>query len=116
MIPAIILRWPDSKLNPNSHCHWSVKAKAAKAYRKDAGWLAVTSKVKVDREGSIHLKITFLPPSNRKYDLDNLLARIKSGLDGVADGLGVNDNRFALTIERGVVCPPGWVRIEVIET
>lgn len=74
----------------------------------------MASKTKFDREGSIHLKITFLPPSRRHFDLDGLLSRIKSGLDGVADGLGVDDNRFALTIDRGNVCPPGWVRIEVV--
>ena len=111
----IILAWPSPKLSPNTRCHWSVKAKAAKAYRKEAGWLTVTSKTKVDMEGSINLKITFLPPTRRHFDLDGLLSRIKSGLDGVADGLGVDDNRFALTIERGNVCPPGWVRIEVIK-
>lgn len=112
----IILRWPPKELSPNSRNHWSVKAKAAKAYRKEAGWLTVTSKTKYSGDGAIHLKITFLPPSRRHFDLDGLLSRIKAGLDGVADGLGVDDNRFALTIERGNVCPPGWVRIEVVET
>lgn len=111
----IILPWPPRELSPNARCHWAVKAKDVKAYRKDAGWITVTSKVRVDGDGPIHLKITFLPPSKRRFDLDGLLSRIKSGLDGVADGLAVDDNRFALTIERGNVCPPGWVRIEVVE-
>lgn len=110
----IILPWPSAALSPNSRVHWSVKAKATKAYRKDAGWLTCISKTRFNHEGPIHLKITFLPPTKRRYDLDGLLSRIKAGLDGVADGLGVDDNRFALTIERGNVCPPGWVRIEVM--
>ena len=112
----IILPWPDNALSPNSRVHWAVKAKAAKSYRKEAGWLTVTSKDGVDSEGLIHLKITFLPPSKRKYDLDNLLARIKSGIDGVADGFGVDDSRFKYTIEIGKVVPPGWVRVEVVRS
>lgn len=113
---AIVLSWPPTELNPNSRCHWAVKAKAVKAYRKDAGWATCASKAWANSAGPIHLKITFLLPSKRRYDLDNLLARIKSGLDGIADGLAVDDSRFTLTIEKGKVVSPGWVRVEILET
>ena len=51
-------------------------------------------------EGPIHLDIEFVPPNKRAHDLDNCLAAIKAGLDGVADAWGVNDKRFALTIHK----------------
>jgi len=41
----------------------------------------------------------FYPPSKRHYDLDNLLASMKAGLDGMADALGVDDNIFRPSIE-----------------
>lgn len=36
----------------------------------------------------------------RAYDLDNALARMKAGLDGLADVLGVDDSRWSLSIAR----------------
>jgi crossover junction endodeoxyribonuclease RusA len=51
-------------------------------------------------EGPIHLDIEFVPPNKRAHDLDNCLAAIKAGLDGVADAWGVNDQRFTLTIHK----------------
>jgi crossover junction endodeoxyribonuclease RusA len=50
------------------------------------------------KEGPIHLDIEFMPPNKRAHDLDNCLAAMKAGLDGIADAWGVNDQRFTLTI------------------
>lgn len=51
-------------------------------------------------EGPIELDIEFVPPNRRAHDLDNCLASLKSGLDGVADAWKVNDKRFKLTIHK----------------
>ena len=51
-------------------------------------------------EGALHLTITFYPPTRRAFDLDNALARIKAGLDGLADVLGVDDKHWSLTIRK----------------
>ena len=43
------------------------------------------------------------PPSltgEPAHDLDNCLARMKSGLDGLADVLGVDDKHWTLTISK----------------
>lgn len=40
----------------------------------------------------------FLPPDRRRRDMDNLLASCKGLLDGIADALGVDDSRFAITL------------------
>ena len=63
---------------------------------------------------TLHLTLTFYAPTRRAFDLDNALARIKSGLDGLADVLGVDDSRWALTIKKGDTVG-GFVRVEVME-
>ena len=95
---SVILPWPPRELSPNSRTHWAKKAKAAKAYRLDCFYLAKEAKVTAPKEGPINLHIEFVPPDRRPRDLDNMLASIKSGLDGLAEALGVNDKRFTLTL------------------
>ncbi len=45
-------------------------------------------------DGDIHLWIDFYPPDRRHRDDDNMIAAFKSGRDGLADALKVNDKRF----------------------
>jgi crossover junction endodeoxyribonuclease RusA len=63
---------------------------------------------------ALHLTLTFYAPTRRAFDLDNALARIKSGLDGLADVLGVDDSRWSLTIKKGDKVG-GFVRVEVAQ-
>ena len=106
------LPWPPTALSPNSRTHWATLAKAKKRYR---ACCAITAKsqggAKVDAE-TLHLTLTFYAPTKRAFDLDNALARIKSGLDGLADVLGVDDSRWSLTIRKGDTVG-GFVRVEV---
>lgn len=90
--------WFPKELSPNSRSHWAVIAKHKKAYRIE--WWAIGQEAKAIplRDGKVHLSIDFYPPSKRHYDLDNCLASIKSGLDGLADALQVDDKRFTLTV------------------
>ena len=60
----------------------------------------------------LHLTITFVPPTRRAFDLDNALARIKSGLDGLADVLKVDDKHWSLTIRKGETVG-GFVEIQI---
>ena len=57
---------------------------------------AKKSGFRVDPDHAVRLAIEFIPPNRRNYDRDNLVAWIKSGLDGMADALGVNDRMFRL--------------------
>ena len=41
--------------------------------------------------------MVFYRPSKRHFDEDNLVARMKSGLDGIADALKIDDKYFKLT-------------------
>lgn len=99
---TIALPWPPKELSPNARKHWRGLAKAKKAYRDACrvetllqcrpGYLRLPER--------IHLTMDFVPPDRRKRDRDNLVAAMKSGLDGVADALGINDERFAVLTVR----------------
>ena len=101
----LTLPWPLKALSPNARVHWAVRSKAAKQYRaacymltKQAGW------TKPESEGRLHLWIDFYPPDKRHRDDDNLTASFKSGRDGIAEALGIDDKRF--------VCHP-WIKDEI---
>lgn len=36
---------------------------------------------------------------SHKMDWDNIVASLKSGLDGIADALGIDDSRFRLAMD-----------------
>ena len=91
----VILPWPPKELSPNSTLHWSKKAQKKKEYRTACWALSLEAGLKaLEGDGKIELDITFCPPDKRHRDADNMVASIKSGLDGVADALKVNDKRF----------------------
>jgi crossover junction endodeoxyribonuclease RusA len=111
-ICSVTLPWPSTALSPNTPGHWSALARAKKAYRADCAWHAKAqgmTRIEADR---LHVHLTFHKPTRRAMDLDNLLARMKSGLDGLADVLGVDDSRWTLSLE---VAPTvgGMVVVEV---
>lgn len=104
-VMAVTLPWPPKILSPNARAHWAAKAKAAKAYRAECAWLTKAAGLHVDWDGTVHLWITFLAPDRRHRDDDNLIAAFKSGRDGMADALGIDDKRFRVQ---------PWVSDEVV--
>ena len=95
MINKVILPWPPKELSPNATLHWAKKSKKKKEYRTACWALALEAKLKApEGDGKIEMEVTFCPPDKRHRDADNMVAAIKSGLDGVADALKVNDRRF----------------------
>lgn len=103
------LPWPPRELSPNARKHWSVVAKYKKQYRQLCWAMLKQSKVK---PANLVVSLTFYRPSKRHMDLDNCLAMMKSGLDGVADALGVNDRHFKLTVTMAEETG-GYVRMEL---
>ena len=114
MALTVMLPWPPKELSPNARQHWTVLAKAKKAYRAACAWTAKEQGAGRIEADKLHLSLVFYPPSRRAYDLDNALARMKSGLDGLADVLGVDDKRWSLTISKSDEVG-GLVRVEVCD-
>ena len=108
----LILPWPPKELSPNRRQHWAVTARAKKAYRLSCAWQAKAQGARKIDAKTLHLALTFYPPTRRAFDLDNLLARMKAGLDGLADVLGVDDSRWTLTIAKAEDIG-GMVRVEI---
>ena len=86
---------PDRRLSPNARSHWAIKARMVKAARGAARVeaLRVLDGRPAPRWGRATLQpAVFLGPKNRQPDPDNLLASLKSYIDGLADaGIVAND-------------------------
>lgn len=106
--------WPDKRLSPNARHDRRAVAGVRKVQRSTA-WALTKQAVQRFTTPQMfrHLNITFFPPDNRRRDLDNMLASIKSALDGVADALGVDDAEWSLTIQKGEVRKGGAVEIQL---
>lgn len=106
---------PGPALNPNTHVHWRVKAKAAAEARRTvwgavmhAGWPRTPALTKK------RLVVTLV--KRQLLDPDNAVAVCKSLIDGVVDtGVVVDDSLEYLEVvvnqERGKPC----TRIELLE-
>jgi hypothetical protein len=106
MAYEIVLPWPSRDLHPNARVHWAKRSKAAKVARADGhmaakacGWHLIPW-----AEGRLHVWIDAYPADKRRRDADGLLSSLKPWLDGIADGMGVDDARFV---------PHPWVKDEV---
>jgi len=108
--------WPDKRLSPNARIHRMQRAGLVAAYRKACAWECVAAGLGKLRGNPLHVSITFHPPDHRRRDLDNMLASIKPGLDGLADVLGVDDSLWTLTIQRADPVKGGAVKIAIKET
>lgn len=111
---VIVLPWPPKELSPNARVHWAKKSKAAKQYRAECFLLTKKAGIAAPLADEILFALDFVPPDRRKRDDDNLLASCKALRDGVADALGIDDNRFItqLRISRETV-KGGEVRVRI---
>lgn len=119
----IRLPWFPSILSPNARSHWAKKDKARSQYNHSAFYVtkALPPELRAKAQHAakiqgkkIPLKITFYPPTKARRDIDNCLASIKAGLDGIASALGVDDIIFRpLLIDMGEPVKEGKVLIEL---
>lgn len=110
----ITLPWPPRELSPNSRVHWATRARCATRVRQHAYWTAraIAGDASLP-DGPIPVALEFRPPNLRRRDWDNLLASMKSGLDGISQALGVDDHRFQLRMEVGEPVQSGVVIVTV---
>ncbi len=110
----LTLPWPPSELSPNQRQHWAKLAKAKSCYRETCRLTAMSQGARRIDAQRLHIGLEFVPPNRRRFDLDNLLARMKAGLDGIADVLGVDDSRWLITLVRSEEpVAPGFVLVTV---
>lgn len=112
--------WPDRRLSPNSRAHWRARQAPKKALRQEAHWAALAAdgydaviETYRDNDKPIPILFTFCPPDRRPRDMDNIIASLKAGCDGLADAIQCDDRRFVPTFKWGEVVKPGKVVIEL---
>ena len=109
----ITLVWPPASLSGHAKGSWKPHAALVRKHRSWAA--AATRAAKVPAQpasGDIPIHIIFTPP-DRRGDRTNYPNRIKAGLDGIAEALGVNDRRFAPSYEFRDPKKPGKVEVVV---
>jgi len=114
---------PLVEYSPNWRGRWSDKYKAGKVYHDAVFYCCVDARNRGYREGlsfplakaKLNLTVVFAEP--RLRDEDNLITRLKPGLDAVVDsGLILDDDVEHLEIgEVGVVVDPERAPLTVIE-
>jgi crossover junction endodeoxyribonuclease RusA len=111
----IRLPWPPTKSSPNgSQGDFYGKASAGKSYKKQCAVECMAQGVRPILAGSVSVEVTFHPPTARAYDLDNMLARCKRGLDAVAEAIRVDDADWqAVDLRRGEKVKGGAVLVHV---
>jgi crossover junction endodeoxyribonuclease RusA len=64
-------------------------------------------------QASLRVHMAFCAPDRIRRDMDNMIAAMKAGLDGISDAIGVDDHLWVLTVERGPIMKPGIVRVTI---
>lgn len=90
----VVLPWPTRGLSPNDRLHWSKKASIAKKYKEACFVLTKQAGLVVPESPMIAMWLDFYPPDRRERDDDNIISAFKSGRDGLALALGIDDKRL----------------------
>jgi crossover junction endodeoxyribonuclease RusA len=105
--------YPPRQLSPNTGVHHMTRHRFKKAMKSTAFW---ETRIALGRDkfehdgGDIPVRITWHPVQGKVApDADNAIATCKAHLDGIAQGLGVDDRHFRPSIEIGEPVPGGRV-------
>lgn len=90
----VVLPYPPKQLNPNQKMHWAAKAKVASRYKEACKILTRTALGAMRFDKMPKMAVEFYPPDYRIRDDDNAIAAFKSGRDGVAEAMGVDDRHW----------------------
>lgn len=113
-VTEIHLPWPPSVLSPNGSVgHWTKRSLPKAQYRRQCAWVAKKYNLKLDPV-NIPISIVFYPPDKRRRDLDNLLASIKGGIDGICEVWNIDDKFFRpITIDFGESVKDGKIILTI---
>ncbi len=112
---SFTLPYPDPVLSPNSSKrHWRYKQAAKELSRSNGYYLSFRQAGAFDGIEELQMKIVFFPPTAIRRDLDNAFSSMKSAIDGLCKGLGIDDAQIRRTeLEWGPVTSGGQVNIEL---
>jgi crossover junction endodeoxyribonuclease RusA len=86
------LPYPDPALSPNSpKRHWRSKQPAKETAREESFLYARPYVGMFTNADLLQMSLTFHPPNKKRRDLDNAYASMKSTLDGMCQGLEIDD-------------------------
>jgi crossover junction endodeoxyribonuclease RusA len=111
MALTVTLPWFPRELSPNRKVHWAAKARAVKAY-KMLVWSALRFEL-IPCLINPNIKIEFYPPTRHRYDLDNMLAAFKSGIDGISQAIAIDDSKFTISISKHEPVLNGKIIVEI---
>lgn len=111
----LMLPWPDKVLNPNQRRHWAVKKDAKIAARGMAYSIAYNIGIKLDPGKYYQVDLMFCPPNSQIRDMDNMVASMKSALDGMCRALGIDDRMIRPVPDWGPVVEGGKVEVTITE-
>lgn len=106
----IELPFPPATLSGHNNGNPYRKAGIISKHRDWARAATLAAKQAIPAEGDIQLHIHFVPP-DRRGDRTNYWNRCKPYIDGIADGLSVNDSRFLPSMSFADPEKPGRVEI-----
>lgn len=110
----ITFPWFLKELKPNWSGHYMQKAKAKSIYRSECERITLKEleHQDVDKECK-EIHFTFYKPNKRHMDADNMLASMKSGIDGMCDALKINDKQFKRIVINVAEEIGGYVEVEI---
>ncbi len=108
----IELSFPPASLSGHNTGHWRSKSPVVAQHREWAKKATLAANLDVPAEGDIRIIMAFYPP-DRRGDRINFPIRAKPLFDGIADALGVNDNRFLPRYIFGEPVKGGRVVVEI---
>jgi len=111
----LTLPYPDTVLSPNSpKRHWRAKQPAKETARSHAYYLAKACRISFAQDDVFRMVLTISPPNKQRRDLDNVFSSMKSAIDGVCSGLGIDDSQIRqVVLEWGSVSSAARSYLEV---
>lgn len=113
---CVVVPWPHRYLSPNSRVNWKAKCQISRRARKVGSLLAKEifgcGFKASPQDKRICVKLITHAYDRRQRDEDNIIASLKPWLDGIADGINVNDAAFHfLPLEVGSTKRPPDIEI-----
>jgi crossover junction endodeoxyribonuclease RusA len=110
---TISLPFPSRILSPNSpRRHWRAKQPAKETARSVAYYQSHIYDGQLAGEKWLQMRLTICPPNKRRRDIDNVFSAMKSALDGMCQGIGIDDSQIRrVVLEWGDVVEGGQVDV-----